>query len=95
MTHNIVTIPVATGFKTIVLFIIQTSLGAALHLHDSSLVDVWWLVKEATYYDPDHLYMCVDVDHQLYFTFSQNKPVANFRGMIFGNLFTFQVNVNM
>ena len=46
--------------------------GAALHLHDSSLVDVWWLVKNATYMD--NCYMCFDSNKQLHFKFSKTTP---------------------
>ncbi|XP_020790575.2 adenosine deaminase 2-A [Boleophthalmus pectinirostris] len=46
--------------------------GAALHLHDFSITDVEWLVKNATY--RPHLYMCTTNTHIIQFIFSSQMP---------------------
>ncbi|KAL0968521.1 hypothetical protein UPYG_G00267950 [Umbra pygmaea] len=49
--------------------------GAALHLHDFSIVGVEWLVKNVTY--RTHCYMCLTEDQTVRFLFSswQPKPI--------------------
>ncbi|XP_048728316.2 adenosine deaminase 2-like [Ostrea edulis] len=49
--------------------------GAALHLHDCSMVDLKWLVKNATY--RDHCFMCTTVKHAVYFKFFGGTPPDN------------------
>lgn len=46
--------------------------GGALHLHDCSMVDVNWLVKNATY--RNNCYMCQDADYNVQFHFFQTPP---------------------
>ncbi|KAM4733629.1 adenosine deaminase 2-A [Anableps anableps] len=46
--------------------------GGALHVHDFSMVDVEWLVKNATY--RPHCYMCSTDDASVRFTFSSRWP---------------------
>ncbi|KAM9753115.1 adenosine deaminase 2-A isoform 1-T3 [Menidia menidia] len=48
--------------------------GGALHVHDFSLVDVEWVVKNATY--RPHCYMCHTPDGSLRFLFSGRGPKA-------------------
>lgn len=48
--------------------------GAALHVHDFSMVDVEWLVKNATY--RPHCYMCSTDDASVRFVFSSCWPTA-------------------
>lgn len=48
------------------------STGAALHLHDCSMVDLHWLVKVATYMP--HCYMCHDSNNKIYYHFYKNSP---------------------
>lgn len=52
-------------------FVKQMPKGAALHLHDVSMVDIDWLVN-VTY--KDHCYMCYDSDHKISFHFFQTPP---------------------
>ncbi|XP_061183269.1 adenosine deaminase AGSA-like [Saccostrea echinata] len=49
--------------------------GAALHLHDCSMVDLNWLVKNATY--RENCYMCVNVNYTVYFKFFGGTPPSN------------------
>ncbi|KAG7214939.1 hypothetical protein INR49_005214 [Caranx melampygus] len=51
--------------------------GGALHVHDFSMVDVQWLVKNVTY--RPHCYMCCTDNHSIRFIFSSQwpKPVAH------------------
>ncbi|KAM6936893.1 LOW QUALITY PROTEIN: adenosine deaminase 2-A [Xenentodon cancila] len=46
--------------------------GGALHVHDFSMVDVEWLVKNATY--RPHCYMCYTENQSIRFTFSSQLP---------------------
>uniref|UniRef100_A0A8D3CJS6 adenosine deaminase n=1 Tax=Scophthalmus maximus TaxID=52904 RepID=A0A8D3CJS6_SCOMX len=46
--------------------------GGALHVHDFSMVDVEWLVKNVTY--RPHCYMCVTDGRSVRFTFSSRLP---------------------
>jgi len=46
--------------------------GAALHLHDSSMCDVMWLVQNATY--RDNCYMCTNGDGMILFQFFRIPP---------------------
>ncbi|XP_033752918.1 adenosine deaminase AGSA-like [Pecten maximus] len=46
--------------------------GGALHLHDCSMADITWLVKNVTYMD--HCYMCTDQDNHIQFHFFQVAP---------------------
>eukprot|EP00058_Branchiostoma_floridae_P011142 XP_002596630.1 hypothetical protein BRAFLDRAFT_219059 [Branchiostoma floridae] len=57
-------------------FIRKMPKGAALHLHDDSLTDLSWLVKNATY-QPD-CFMCLNRQHgMLQFTFSGSWPAQD------------------
>lgn len=51
--------------------------GAALHVHDFSMVDMEWLVRNVTY--RPHCYMCFTDDSSVRFRFSsgQPKPLAH------------------
>uniref|UniRef100_A0A3P9AC40 adenosine deaminase n=1 Tax=Esox lucius TaxID=8010 RepID=A0A3P9AC40_ESOLU len=46
--------------------------GAALHIHDFSLVGVEWLVRNVTY--RPHCYMCFTQDQSVRFLFSSREP---------------------
>uniref|UniRef100_A0A3Q3MHL2 adenosine deaminase n=1 Tax=Mastacembelus armatus TaxID=205130 RepID=A0A3Q3MHL2_9TELE len=46
--------------------------GGALHVHDFSMVDVEWLVKNATY--RPHCYMCLTDNQSIRFIFSSRRP---------------------
>ncbi|XP_047452242.1 adenosine deaminase 2-A [Mugil cephalus] len=46
--------------------------GGALHVHDFSMVDVEWVVKNVTY--RPHCYMCVTDNHSIRFIFSSDWP---------------------
>lgn len=46
--------------------------GGALHLHDCSMVDINWLVKNATY--RNNCYMCQDAQKNILFHFYQTPP---------------------
>ncbi|XP_040019302.1 adenosine deaminase 2-A isoform X1 [Gasterosteus aculeatus] len=48
--------------------------GGALHVHDFSMVDVEWLVKNATY--RPHCYMCLTDKRSIRFVFSSRWPKA-------------------
>ncbi|KAL4659450.1 adenosine deaminase CECR1-A-like isoform X1 [Arapaima gigas] len=48
--------------------------GAALHVHDFSLVPVEWLVKNVTY--RPHCYVCFTKDQSVHFVFSDGDPVT-------------------
>lgn len=46
--------------------------GGALHIHDFSMLDVEWLVKNVTY--RPHCYMCVTGKQSMRFLFSSQWP---------------------
>ncbi|XP_069132764.1 adenosine deaminase AGSA-like [Argopecten irradians] len=46
--------------------------GGALHLHDCSMADIMWLVKNVTYMD--YCYMCTDKDNHIQYHFFQTPP---------------------
>ncbi|KAK3102124.1 hypothetical protein FSP39_009001 [Pinctada imbricata] len=46
--------------------------GGALHLHDTSITDVNWLVKNVTY--RENCYMCINKDGFIYFHFWSTPP---------------------
>ncbi|XP_033940679.1 adenosine deaminase 2-A [Pseudochaenichthys georgianus] len=48
--------------------------GGALHVHDFAMVEVEWLVKNATY--RPHCYMCFTDNHSIRFIFSARPPAA-------------------
>ena len=45
--------------------------GAVLHIHDSSMADVHWLINST--YDPN-CYFCHDAKGLLHFVFSDKEP---------------------
>lgn len=49
--------------------------GAALHLHDTSMVDLHWLVKNVTY--RENCYMCTNNKYFVYFKFFPGTPPSN------------------
>lgn len=53
-------------------------LGGALHLHDCSITDLWWLVKNVTY--RPNCYMCQSANKSIQFHFF-DKPPSNPSGM--------------
>ncbi|XP_060085350.1 adenosine deaminase 2-like [Ylistrum balloti] len=46
--------------------------GGALHLHDCSMADISWLVKNVTYME--HCYMCTDQNNKIQYHFFQTPP---------------------
>ena len=66
--------------------------GGALHIHDSALVDIHWLIRRATY-DPN-CYMCTDDHAQLHFKFFP-KPPGNYSGSSYMLLSWFNIFFNV
>ncbi|KAK3611888.1 hypothetical protein CHS0354_021323 [Potamilus streckersoni] len=58
--------------STVFQFIKKMPKGGALHLHDCSMTDLRWLVKNATYMNS--CYMCYDQDKKINFHFFRSPP---------------------